>query len=151
MNFRPEYKDPSWGVQKETYDRLVNHSLLIPYKDVIFDEVDEDQECPYIRVGQFDSNDWGARDVAGFTLIHTIDIFCDNTQKTGKIECKSIQNLVLRAMTDQALGKLNLASYGFSNVLQQISGLRILEESEEADPKVIRHGIVEIKHIIQVL
>lgn len=151
MDFRPEYKDPSWAVQKETFDRLKNHSLLINYKDKIFDEVDQNQECPYIRVGLFDADDWGARDIAGFTLINTIDIFCDNTTKTGKIECKTLQNLVLRAMTDQILGKLDLSSYGFKNVLQQPSGLRILEESEKGEPKVIRHGIVEIRHIIQVL
>lgn len=149
---KPEHKDPSWGIQKETYDRLVNHSLLVAYKDVIFDEVTQDQKRPYIRVGVGYAGEFGARDIAGFEFFSTIDIYTDNRVKTGKYEVKFITNLVLRVMTDQALGWLNLSSYGFKNIHQDINELRYLEEgATQDDPFIVQHGLVEIKFLITVI
>lgn len=149
---KPEHKDPSWGIQKETFDRLVNHALLVAYKDVIFDEVPQNQPRPYIRVGEGFAGEWGARDVAGFEYFSEINVLCDNHEKTGRYEVKSIVNLVLRAMTDEALGKLDLSSYGFKNVHQDISELRYLEEgATQDDPYIVQRGFVEFRYLIQVL
>jgi hypothetical protein len=149
---KPEHKDPSWALQKETFDRLVNHALLVAYKDVIFDEVPQDQKRPYIRVGEGFAGEFGARDIAGFEYFSEINVFCDNRLKTGRYEVKAIVNLVLRAMTDETLGRLNLDSYGFRNILQDISELRYIEEgATQDDPYIVQRGFVEFKYLIQVL
>lgn len=149
---KPEYKDPSWAMQVETFGRLKNHALLAEYKERIFDEVDQNQKKPYIRIGGGYGEEWGARDTSGFTWINVIDVFCDNLIYTGKIEVKKIDNLILRAMTDPALGKLNLDAHGFRNVHQDFLAVRVIEEiPDSSEPLIIQHGVVEFKHIIQVL
>lgn len=149
---RPEYKDPSWGLQTETFNRLKNHSLLVDYKDRIFDEVKQKQPKPYIRCGGGFGEDWGARDVSGFTWTNVVDVYCDNIEYSGKIEVKKIDNLVLRAMTDPTLGKINLDSYGFRNVHQDFLAIRVIEEiPDRNEPLIILHGVVEFTHIIQIL
>lgn len=149
---KPEHKDPSWGIQKETYDRLVNHALLVPYKDLIFDEVPQNQTRPYIRVGEGFAGEFGARDIAGFEYFSEINVFTDNHLKTGRYEVKLIVNLVLRAMTCATLGKLDLTAYGFKNILQDLSELRYIEEgASQDDPYIVQRGFVEFRYLIQVL
>lgn len=147
-----EYKDPSFALQVATYDRLKAHTLMDEYKDRIFDEVDQDEEYPFIRTGGGYGDEWGARDIAGFIWINVIDVFCDNQNISGKYEVKKIVNLILRTMTDQTLGKLNLDSEGFRNVHQDFQATRYVEEiPDKGEPLIIQHGIVEFRHIIQVL
>lgn len=149
---KPEYKDPSWALQVETFNRLKNHALLADYKERIFDEVPQSEPKPYIRVGGGYGEEWGARDTSGFTWINVIDVFCDNLEYAGKIQVKEIDNLVLRAMTDSVLGKLNLDVHGFRNVHQDILAVRTIEEiPDSSEPLIIQHGVVEFTHIIQVL
>jgi len=149
---KPEHKDPSWAIQKETFDRLVAHSLLAPYKDVIFDEVPENQARPYIRVGGGFAGEFGARDIAGFEYFSETNVFTDNSIKTGQHEVKHIVNLVLQAMTDATLGKLDLSSYGFNNILQDLSELRYIEQgASQDDPYIVQRGFVEFRYLIQVL
>lgn len=149
---KPEHKDPSWGIQKETFDRLYNHALLVPYKDMIFDEVPQDQKRPYIRVGEGFAGEFGARDIAGFEYFSETNVFTDNRVKTGRYEVKTIVNLVLQAMTDSVLGKLDLTSYGFNNILQDLSELRYIEQgASESDPYIVQRGFVEFRFLIQVL
>lgn len=149
---KPEHKDPSWGIQKETFDRLYNHALLAPYKDVIFDEVPQNQTRPYIRVGEGFAGEFGARDVAGFEYFSETNVFTDNHLKTGRYEVKLITNLILRAMTDSVLGKLDLTSYGFNCLLQDLSELRYIEQgADELDPYIVQRGFVEFRFLITVL
>lgn len=144
---RPQIGSAFWAIHKETYDRLKAHSAMDTWKDYIFDEVPQNQGCPYIKVGLSFSDDFGARDISGEDLTHVIDIFSDNRFKSGKKECNEIMNGVLLAMTDPTLGLLDLSSYGFKTILQNIAGKRILEE--ETEDGVSYHGVIELNYLIQ--
>lgn len=149
---KPTHKDPSWGIQKETYERLRNYPALAAYKDVIFDEVDQNQKRPYIRVGEGFAGEFGARDIAGFEFFSETDVFTDNREKTGRYEVKLISSLVLQAMTDTSLGWISLLSYGFKVVLQDLSELRYIEQgANQDDPYIVQRGFVEFRYLIQVL
>jgi len=144
---RPQIGSAFWAVHKETYDRLKAHSAMAEWKDFIFDEVPEDQGCPYIKVGLFYADDFGARDISGEDLTHVIEVFCDNKFKSGKKECNTIMNAVLLAMTDTILGLLDLSAHGFKTILQKPAGKRILEEEEEDG--ISYHGVIELNYLIQ--
>lgn len=144
---RPQIGSAFWAVQKETYDRLKAHSAMTTWKDLIFDEVPQNQGCPYVKVGLSYADDFGARDISGEDLTHVIDIYCDNRFKMGKKECNTIMNAVLLAMTDTGVGLLDLSAHGFRTILQKLAGKRILEE--ETEDGISYHGVIELNYLIQ--
>ena len=144
---RPQYIDVAFPVQKATYTRLTTDPEMSGYTDRVFDEVAQDQAAPYIEIGDMDDVDWGARDISGFTLNHRIHIWTDNSGAfEGKIECRTIMNKILKAMTGT---DLDLSGDGLKNVLPQVVGSRLLIEDKKGI--ISYHGMVEFSYIIQIL
>jgi len=144
---RPQYQDAAFPVQKVTYTRLTTSADMDGYQDKVFDEVKQDQAAPYIELGDMDDTDWGARDISGFILNHRIHVWTDNSGVfEGKIECRTIMNKILKAMTGS---DLDLTADGLKNVLPKYEGSRLLIKDEKGI--ISYHGIIEFSYIIQIL
>ena len=101
----------------------------------------------FVKRWDMDDSDWGARDISGFTLNHRIHIWTDNSGEfEGKIECRTIMNKILKAMTGS---DLDLSGDGLKNVLPKYEGSRLLIEDKKGI--ISYHGIIELSYIIQIL
>jgi len=92
-------------------------ALLANGAKSVFDNVPENPDFPYIVIGDDTFSDWSAHDFSGFVGTATIRVW---SQKSGRKECKGIQNRIYTLLQRVKLGLVGFADIQFRLGAQNI-------------------------------
>jgi hypothetical protein len=121
------------SLQTGMYNRLSNDTGLLVKVKGVFDAVPEDQEFPYITLGEDTASDWSTKTGRGEELTHTLHVW---SRYDGKKEAKEIMALILQALEQP----LSLEGGFFVDVTK----VELMEVFTDPDG-ITRHGVMRLR------
>lgn len=123
-------------ISKALYERLSSDPILSAKITGVFNSVEEDQEFPYLTVGEPSVLPFTTKNKFGEELsivIHAWSLY------NGNLEAIKILNLCLDALSTR------MTLNGFTIRKVDVDSIRVFDD---ADPR-IRHGVLRLKYTIQ--
>jgi len=128
-------RNPSLALHKAIIDRL---EYATAYK--IFDDLPENEDFPYIVVGEISARNWSSKFENGQEITVTLHIW---SQYRGRKETDIIANEIEQALTssDLELGNSFLGSF------QKFESYDLIIDMDG----ITRHGIIKMRYLIEEL
>lgn len=123
-------------LQKTIYNTLSGNVALTALVSGVFDDVPEDTEYPFVRIGEETITDNSTKDLQGQVITITIHAF---SEYRGKREVKQIMDAIYDAMhdSDMIVSGANLVNFRFEF-------MDIVTESDG----ITRHGVMRFRAVI---
>jgi hypothetical protein len=129
-------KSPAWPLQTAIHSRI---RATTGY--TIYDNDPVDAKFPYLKIGEFDAQDWSDKSKPGQVVFATFHFW---SKYPGKKEAAEMMGAVLQALTESWSPDLQPV---FNVVLQTLEMNNIITD---IDGKT-RHGILKLKYLIEEL
>jgi len=104
----------------------------------IFDENPENEDYPYVVMGEITVKDWSDKSADGTEVYSTLHIW---SQYHGRKEADEMSNAILQALTSSSLDlgpdfRASFDRLDFSNLIVDLDG-------------ITRHGLLRMKYLIE--
>ncbi len=129
-------RSPIWPLQEAIFARIRTATSY-----TVYDNDPEAKSFPYIKIGEFDAQDWSDKSKPGQSVIVTLHFW---STYQGKKEVSEMMNVVLEALTVDWTPDLTPA---FRVVLSRLDMQTVIID---IDGKT-RHGILKLKYLIEEL